>query len=155
MFCLIPLSASVFFELLYGISVSVEYFYKKAWNITLGTIITVGLNIGLDILFVYYWGYIAAAYATVISKAFLFIFHFIISKRIDKNQMFSLPLVLLLTIVIAGAAAGSIFLADVFWARLVIALVLLALLILWFIKNKTLIKSVFSSKKEEKVLCEE
>ena len=68
-YCLIPLTGSVFFELLYGISVSVEYFNKKTWFITFGTVLTMIINIGLDVVFVSLWGYVAAAYATTLSKA--------------------------------------------------------------------------------------
>ena len=161
MYSLIPLSASVFFETLYGISVSVEYYHKKTWMITLGTTITVLINIGLDILFVYLWGYIAAAYATVLSKALLFLFHLFISRKIDNHSMFSLLFAFILTLFMAGIVTVSIVLANVFWARLVIAIAILVLLVLWIYKNKTLFINVFKSKREkseenlEEKQCEE
>ena len=88
-YSLIPLSMSVFAEMLYSIAVNVEYFNKKTWMITQGTVIAIVINIFLDIVFIKMFGYIGAAYGTVLSKFALFIIHWLFSKKIDKNAVFS------------------------------------------------------------------
>lgn len=87
-YCLVPLCLSVFGEMLYSLPINIEYFHKKTQWIMWGTIIVTALNIILDIGFIYIWGFIGAAYATSISKMLLFLFHYILACRLDKNKIF-------------------------------------------------------------------
>lgn len=156
MYSLVPLTASVFFEMTYGICVSVEYFYKKTWYITVGTVAAVAFNIALDVLFVTLWGYIAAAYATVLSKIILFVFHFFISKRINKESMFNILYLFGSIVLIGGTVALSLLFSKTLWVRLIIAFVWLAAFVAIIIKNRESFKDVLGSKKKkENITCEE
>ena len=75
-YCLVPLSISVFGEMLYCLPANIEYFNKKTTFIMWGTISATIINIILDIGFVYIFGYVGAAYATSLSKLLLFAFHY-------------------------------------------------------------------------------
>jgi len=86
-YCLIPLSFSVFGEIIYSIPATVEYFNKKTLYIMIGTVIAVVINVFLDIIFVLWFGITGAAYATAISKFFLFLMHFYLAKKIDSNSV--------------------------------------------------------------------
>lgn len=87
-YSLAPLAISVFGEMLYSIPANVEYYNKKTTYIMVGTLITVVINILLDIIFIQSFGYFGAAYATSISKLILFLMHYFFSRRIDRNKVF-------------------------------------------------------------------
>jgi len=88
-YSLIPLSISVFGELLYSMPIVVESINKQTWSITFATITALAINIVLDIVFIKLYGYPGAAYATSISKLILFGMHSLFAHRIDKNSIFS------------------------------------------------------------------
>jgi len=94
-----------FFFFLYTIYVSFAFYYKKTRSVALITIIAGGINIGLNYLFIPVYGYIAAAWATMISYALLFILHYINVRWIIKSEIciklnnFIFPLII---IMIAG-----------------------------------------------------
>ena len=144
-YSLTPLSMSVFFELMYGICVNVEYFYKKNWIITLGTVIAIFINITLDIVFIYLFGYIGAAYATVISKMALFIIHYLFTLRIDKNRVFNLSLVLLLVFLMCCVDIYVvIFSANIIARVVMLCLFAVAIIILFKFKGKEIISTLKS-----------
>lgn len=84
-YALVPLSISTFFGFIYLIPVNVEYFYKKTIYISIATIVTSLINIILNYIFIIRLGYIAAAYATCISRLTLLFFHILISRKINKE----------------------------------------------------------------------
>lgn len=88
-YSLVPLAISIFAELMYSIPTSVEYYNKKTTYIMKATLITVVLNLLLDVLFIKLFGYHGAAYATAISKIILFLMHLYFSRKLDQNAMFS------------------------------------------------------------------
>jgi O-antigen/teichoic acid export membrane protein len=93
-YSLIPLCMSVFTEMLYSLAVNIEYYNKKTWMITGGTLIAVVVNIVLNIVFINLFGYIGAAYGTVISKLVLFGIHWAFSRKVDSHPIFSTKYIL-------------------------------------------------------------
>ncbi|WP_180958520.1 lipopolysaccharide biosynthesis protein [Planococcus sp. Urea-3u-39] len=77
-----------YFQFMYIFEVNVEFFYKKTGLISLGTISSALINIILNIIFVPQYGFIAAAITTVISFFLLFLFHYIITNKIIKVNVF-------------------------------------------------------------------
>lgn len=144
-YSLVPLSMSVFFELTYGICVNIEYLNKKNWLITISTLITIVINIGLDVLFIYLWGYTAAAYATVLSKMVLFFIHYLFSRKIDKNKTFSLLLLLILSVLLFGLDAFIIFFVNTWIARLGLGVVYLIAVIILLVKKGKQILSILKT----------
>lgn len=84
-YAIIPLSISTFFGFVYLIPVNVEYFYKKTIYISIATIVTSLINIVLNYFLIIRLGYIAAAYATCISRLILLFFHILVSRKINKE----------------------------------------------------------------------
>lgn len=85
----IPLSFSMIFTFLYSLPVHVEYYYKKTKYIAIGTTLATAINIILNLVWISKYGYEAAAWATVVAYAVMFIFHWLIAKKIDCSEMFS------------------------------------------------------------------
>lgn len=91
---IIPLSMSVYFIFLYSLPVMIEYFFKKTRYIAAGTIGASIINIILNFIFIPRFGYFAAAFTTLFSYILLFICHWIISKRLLQDDVFSLKVIL-------------------------------------------------------------
>ena len=135
-YSLVPLAISVFAELLYSIPTNVEYYNKKTTYIMTATLISVVLNIVLDVIFIKEFGYHGAAYATVLSKILLFLTHLYFSRRLDKNAMFSAKVVLISLAVLTVLTVIIINSVNLFVLRYAI-LILIVLPAGWYtIKNR-------------------
>lgn len=88
-YALIPLTISVFINFMYIFSVGVEYFCKKTGYISLTTLVCTAVNIILNYFFIIHFGYIAAAYATCLSKLFLFVLHHVRAKKLLQEDIVS------------------------------------------------------------------
>lgn len=80
--------AGYYFSYMYTLEVKTELYYKKTNLISLGTILSAAMNIILNILFVPKYGYIAAAATTTISYFFLFVFHYLITSKIIRRNIY-------------------------------------------------------------------
>ena len=87
-YSLAPLLIGIWGEALYSMVGNIEYYYQKTKYIMLGTMITAGFNILLDILFINFYGYVGAAYATALSKFFLVFMHRYYARKCDSNEVF-------------------------------------------------------------------
>ena len=135
-YSLIPLSISVFGEMLYSLPVSIEYYNKKTNYIMTGTVMATVINIALDVVFVHMWGYIGAAYATTISKLVLFVFHWELSKRVNSNAIFHKIPVVGSLIVLASLNFFTVLTVDFIIIRAIVFIVIGLLFILKIVKNK-------------------
>lgn len=135
-YSLVPLSISVFGEMIYGFPVDVEYYNKQTNYILIGTVSATILNIVLDILMVYQFGYHGAAYATSISKLLLFFFHYHFAKKIDKNKMFDDSYILISIVALIGVNVITLLLVDQIIIRYLIVITIAILSILYLLKNK-------------------
>lgn len=81
-----PVAASVFFVFLYGIVSYPEFYYEKTWFLMVASIASAVLNVVLNFFFIQIFGYVAAAYTTLICYIVYSIGHQIISSRILKEQ---------------------------------------------------------------------
>lgn len=81
---------SYYFVFMYALEVNVEYACKRTELIAAGTIFSALINIGLNIVFVPIYGYIASAAATVISYYALFLFHYFITSRVLKRTEYGI-----------------------------------------------------------------
>lgn len=89
--------ASGYITFLYSFFVNVEFFEKKTFLISTATIFAAGLNILLNLLFLSRYGIMVAAWATLISYFFLFVFHLgVVRLILKRKELFSLKLILLM-----------------------------------------------------------
>jgi len=83
-----PVMIGVVFQFINSFYVNIEQYYKKQKITALGTVLASITNIILNYIFIPMYGYIAAAYTTLISYIILFIVHFIFVKRIKKSNIY-------------------------------------------------------------------
>lgn len=131
-----PIVISGYFMFLYSLPVNVEYFYKKTGYISIGTFIAAIINIGLNLILLPRYGYGAAAYTTLISYIFLFIFHWFSMKKMCKEKLFNLKYILISIVVVTIASMIFAILRDYMIIRWLITIILFATVVILAIKNK-------------------
>lgn len=138
-----PVAASVFFSFLYTLLANIEFYFNKNKFAMKISFVGAVVNIGLNLLLIPIFGYVAAAYTTLISYMIYAVGHTMYVQRIVKeNKIDELINVKLLAFMGVGSIAISIvisFFYEVRWARYSIVLILL---VMAFMKRKELVKIV-------------
>lgn len=88
MYSVIPIVIGGYFMFLYTLPSSVEYYYAKTKFIAIGTGMAALINIVLNVIFIRQFGYLAAAYTTLVTYLLYFVFHYLIAWNIQKMCMF-------------------------------------------------------------------
>ncbi len=83
-----PVMIGYVFQFVYSLYVNIEFYHKKQIDIAIGTIIAAIINIVLNFIFISKFGYIAAAYTTLIGYVCLFLIHFIFVKRLKCDYWY-------------------------------------------------------------------
>lgn len=86
----VPIVASGFFAFLYTLPVQVEYYYSKTKLIALATSCAAVINIILNYFCINEFGYVAAAYTTLVTYILYFIFHLAVYYKIMGHMVFPL-----------------------------------------------------------------
>ena len=83
---IIPVVMSgLFCRFIYTFYVNIELFYKKTFWVSVGTMIATAINIGLNVILIPQFGYVAAAYTTLIGFLAILLIHYGIVKFIMNN----------------------------------------------------------------------
>lgn len=106
---LVPIALSNYFTFLYMIPVNIEYYNKKTKYISFGTISAALLNFGLNFWAIAMFGYRAAAYTTLISYILLFVFHWMIAKKLKIEESYNIKDFIMISIILMLAAFSILF----------------------------------------------
>lgn len=87
--CFVPLFASIVVQFCYCLYVNVEQYAKKTWTIAFGTAIAAAVNIVLNFFLIPRFGYVAAAYTTLIGYLVLFTVHYIFVRIIGYRNVYN------------------------------------------------------------------
>ena len=77
-----PVMVGYIFQFVYSLYVNIEFYYKKQKNIAIGTALACITNILLNYIFIPKYGYIAAAYTTLVGYIILYAVHCIFVKKL-------------------------------------------------------------------------
>ena len=80
-----PVVVSNFLIFAYSLYVNLEHYHKKTVYITANTLLAAGANIILNFIFIPRYGYIAAAFTTLVSYLISFVLHSKYARKIEKN----------------------------------------------------------------------
>lgn len=141
-YVLIPLNISVFVSFMYMFAVNKEYYHKKTRIIAVGTIISTFIDIILNAIMIPRFGFISAAYTTLISKMVLFVIHWMASNKIDDNQVVMAKDLLLPFAISAIFAAITLIFKDVLLLRYGLIVLITVMAILVMKKNNISIKDI-------------
>lgn len=99
---------SYLFVFIYTIYVNYIFYHKKTYLISIATLLSGGINIGLNYLLIPKYGYFAAAVTTLISYFILFVFHYVNVRFILKIQNI-VPLRQIFKFIIIPLSALAVF----------------------------------------------
>ena len=129
-FVMPPILLGCLFQLLYSMYVNIEQFCKKTVGMAIASVCAALINIGLNLFFIPIYGYVAAAYTTLIGYMFLMIFHYFLVKRMGlayvyDNKFFAFLIICeIFVILIADLlykhniirwSVGIVLLGIIFW----------------------------------------
>lgn len=99
-----PIVLANYMIFVYTLYVNIEHFHKKTLYITINTIISAVVNMGLNYIFIPKYGYVAAAYTTLIAYFGAFILHSRYAKKLEPElyplNAFFIPLLHICLIVL-------------------------------------------------------
>ena len=131
----IPLTISIYLNFMYLFSVGIEYYMKKTGYISASTIVCTVVNIILNSIFIQAGGYLAAAYATCLSKALLFVLHYVRSKKLLNEPIVDLKYLLVSLIFVCFIAVIANFSVNALIVRYLICVLMTAMLVFYFWKQ--------------------
>ncbi|MBR2701193.1 MAG: oligosaccharide flippase family protein [Erysipelotrichaceae bacterium] len=102
MYCVFPIVASGFFIFLYTFPAEIEYYYAKTKLIAICTSIAAAVNLVLNYILIGKYGYISAAYTTLVTYILYFILHYVVSLKIYGKQLYDLKTFIISGIIIVG-----------------------------------------------------
>lgn len=140
--CVIPVVVGGFFSYIYTLPVYVEYFYGKTKCIAMGSMLAAGLNVVLNYICIPRYGYIAAAYTTLVTYILYFAFHYVLAVRIHGTSVFDIRKLVVIGIGMILTGVMGIVLQDYFVIRLLIGIALLTVGAIWADRNFGIIATV-------------
>lgn len=90
-----PVCFSIAMQFIYTLYVNVEFYLKKTKAISVATLGATVINIALNYLLIPKFGYIAAAYTTVVGYFFIAAFHYLICRKTQYKNLFDTKILLL------------------------------------------------------------
>lgn len=85
---LAPIIIGCVCQFVYSLYVNVEFYLKKQKRIAFGTMMAALLNLGLNMLLVPHFGYVAAAYTTLVGYLSMFLFHYLSVRSLGKADWY-------------------------------------------------------------------
>lgn len=132
-FVAVPMALDAFVLFLYNIIVPSEYYAKKTTCIMAGTMAAAVVNVVLNYIFITRFGFVAAAYTTLVSYVFYVVLHCIISKSLMKFFVLPLKWMVGVSALVGGLAAWNLWFMDSLplrWGMCALAVIPAALLLL-------------------------
>lgn len=143
-----PISASVFFIFIYNIFSNIEYYYKRTIGISLASILSAVLNLALNLVAIKLWGYLAAAYTTLLAYIILAVAHYFmyklaLTKKTNIKDIYNLKMILLSS----SAVIFIMFLMLLMYNHLILRYVFILLWIVIVVLKKDQLISLLKSTK--------
>lgn len=127
---IIPVMLGFYFQFLYSLPVNTEFYLKKTNYIALGTILSAIIKLSLNFIFLPLYGYKSAAFTTVISYFFLFLFHYLLSIKFLGKSIFNTKFLIFVTTILCLISILLYYLIDYTIVRYAIVLVLAGIILL-------------------------
>lgn len=141
-YCVIPIIAGGYFAYLYTIPCEVEYYNSKTGLIAVGTFSAAVINIVLNYICILKWGYVAAAYTTLITYVLYFAFHYFLAWKIQGSFIFSNNSVLACSIGMVVSAFVTLRILEYILIRWIIIAILIIIAVYIEERNFSIIKNI-------------
>lgn len=146
-----PVSTSVYFTFLYCLFGNIEFYFEKTKFIMVASTISAVANVGLNLLFMPRFGYLAAGYVTLICYIIYALAHYVFMRKVCKEKLnlksvYNDKLILLISLVYLGCTAVAMCLYNFVIIRY--AVLLIAFMVI-LIKREKVINMVKNIKKKD------
>lgn len=148
-YCLPPLITSCFFEFIYTMYVNIEFYKKRTMSVATATVIATVLNIILNFIFIPMmpkYGYIVAAYTTLVGYAVLFVLHYYLVKFMDMSFVYDIKYILIVLGIFISFSIVFNFLYEFTILRYGIIFIYGFFILYFSYKNKNKLLTVFNKK---------
>ena len=151
-FVMPPVIFGCAFQFVYGMYVNIEIYSKKTALISMGTVGAALLNIGLNAVFIPKYGYIAAAYTTLVGYATLFFFHMLIVKKMISHlgDLYDMKFIALVLCGLGAMSAVSLLLYRTRILRYVILAVYCVLMLVIVYKKRDALRKLLGMRKRKR-----
>lgn len=141
-YSVIPIVIGGYFTFLYTLPSYVEYYYEKTKFIAIGTSLAAVINIILNLICIHKYGYLAAAYTTLVTYLLYFVFHYVLAWRIHGECIFATGRVIAYIIAAIGAGAASLILIRLWMVRWGILIAVGAGFLIWAEKEFGVVQKI-------------
>lgn len=123
-----PITLGIYFTFVYSLFVNVEYYHKKTTFISFASIAAAALNVLLNLIFIPIYGYVAAAYTTLIAYVFYTVLHYYTMRKTEKNDVYDIKFIIGLSLALTLFSFVIMKMYEYYIIRY--ALILLCLIVL-------------------------
>lgn len=148
-FVLAPVAMSYVFQFLYTMFVNIEQFKKKTLSMALASVSSAIINYILNLIFIPKYGYVAAAYTTIISYIWLLIVHMVVVYKIGYSNTYDYKFIGKVSVLSIILLIIINFLYGYFILRYTFILGYIILAIILLCKYKQQIKEILKSLKNK------
>lgn len=137
----IPLvTAGVFFMFVYPLFGSIEFYYGKNVYVTISSILGAGLNVLLNLYGIRIYGFIAAAYTTLLCYILFSVFHYVFMRKVLKEHgiytnIYNIKIIFLLSAIIVCLACIMAKLSHIIivrWGSVITLCIIIIIKRKWF-----------------------
>lgn len=142
---LVPVILGGFFSYMYGFPAIVEYYYEKTKYIAIGTMGAAAINIILNYVCIREYGYVAAAYTTLATYLLYFIFHYILSIRVNNGSIYDFKYFLFIMFLVICNGVFVQCLMSLMWLRWLLGFVV-GIILLFFLDRQFYLRDYIQNK---------
>lgn len=130
-----PVLLGGFFAMAYTMPSIIEYYKEKTIHIAIGTGMAAIINIVLNAIFIPRYGYVAAAYTTLISYFCYYLYHSLISFRIIGFSMVPLKVNIVAGVLLLSVSLVAVGFSENIFVRYSVGILILLVVGYYFWKN--------------------
>ncbi len=139
----------VFYTFIYDMYASIEFYFGATKYVMVASIIGASLNVFLNWIFIPQFGFIAAAYTTLVCYAVFMLMHYLFSRKVLHEQNINVAVyennvVFLICAIITGISLGCMLLFNNLALRIILASLIVMICI---IKRKKVMRLLMEIKK--------
>ena len=140
-----PVAMGCACQFLYTLFVNVEQYKKKTVGMAVASVSAALLNYILNAIFIPMYGYIAAAYTTLVGYLFLLLIHMFLVKRLGYQKTYSYRFIGIVILIMMIITVGVNFLYGNPIIRYLVFSVFFAIILFTLYKNRILAKKLMKT----------
>lgn len=141
--------AGVFFSSVYYIFANVVYYFKKPKYVMIASVLSAGINVILNAIFIPVYGYLAAGYTTMASYVLQAFVDYWAMKKIVNDSIYDMKFMVALSLAVIIVGILLSFIYQYTLIRLVIFGVFICFGFYFLKKNSGMLKTFFSKRRNK------